>query len=264
MKPILIAVTTPNYIPRAVPYLQSLPLIVSAESRLVLLDFNEQTDPSQATETMLRQHLDWVRFGKMDMPASNSHSMIQHGRFLDAFPDIRPDSKVILTDMDIVIQRDFSESELRWMADLDDDEIGVWWNGTAADSLALEADRIGLSREWIERWCVGIDLKDFHCFNCGVMIATARTFRALQEVYEQHCDEFYAHASHRSRCQFLLNWCWWKRGLAVELLPGTIHAHGHFQNPETGEYLLPVGTSVRMKTVMFEGQPVVFRHAFSF
>jgi hypothetical protein len=240
-----------------------LPLVTSCNPVLILLDFTPETDPDGKVERGLRQLLEWVDIRKMELPATHSNYMVQHC-FLDALPDLPDDALVCLTDLDITIQRDFDADELKWMTDtLQEDDIGIYYNGTASDSLALEAERIGLSQEWIAANTDG-RLNEHHCLNCGVMVARAGVFRQIQKEYESKCMEFYLHAPHRSRCQFLLNLCFWTLGLNVFILPDTVHQHGHFADRATGDILLPAGASVRLQTVMSDGQPVVFKHAFNF
>jgi len=238
-------------------------LITSAIPRVVLLDFNERTDPNTKVETVLRYTLDWVGFGKMDLPDSHSHKMIQAGQFLDALPEIEPDDLVCLTDLDIEIQRDFTEQEWQHLEEyLWKDEIACYWNCLETDNLELEAKRIELSEEWKNRYGNNEHLRQISCMNCGVLIARASVFRKIQTVYEGLCQEFYANAPHRSRCQFLLNWCFHRMGLEVVTLSGRIHQHAHLVDVHRGDIILPAGASMRLRTVMFDGKPVIFKHAF--
>lgn len=265
MKRYLISVCTPNYVQRATPYFQSLPLVRSVEPRVVLLDFNPATDCDGRTEQALRSAMPYVDFRKMDLPASHSNYMIQHGVFLDAVPEVNSDDLVILTDMDIRIQRDFTKTELEWMdRTLNDVEWSGWdvaasWNAGPSDTLVHEAVRIGLSEDWIREYEPKAGLESVPCMNCGVLVARASVFRAIRKVYEERCDEFYAATAHRSRCQFLLNWCFYWLRINVHLLPPAIHQHGHCR--VDGDALCSPGTELRMGVLVNNGDPVVFRHA---
>lgn len=256
----LISVTTPNYVCKTGRYFDSLPLVGSAHPAVVLLDFNEQTDPDGAIENRLRQEVDWPTFRKMALPASHSHYMIQHGRFLDALEFVRPDDLICLTDLDIQLQRDFLPEEWAEFDRLNDHQIAATWNGGEKDNLKLEADRIELTAAYREK--VGGDeaLAQIQCRNCGVLVGRVSAFRRLQGLYESLCEEFYANAPHRSRCQWLINWCLHTAG-AFCPLPPAVHMHAHFRTKE-GDIMLPAGTHLRRKYVCWNGVPVLFLHNF--
>lgn len=265
MKRYLISVCTPNYVQRATPYFQSLPLVRSVEPRVVLLDFNAATDCDGRTEQALRSAMPYVEFRKMDLPASHSNYMIQHGVFLDAVPEVEDGDLVILTDMDIRIQRDFTQAELDWMDarfkahDRFGYDVAASWNAGPSDTLAHEAVRIGLSEDWIKQYAPLTGLSSIPCMNCGVLVARAYVFRMIQHLYEERSEEFYAATAHRSRCQFLLNWCFNWGMMKVHLLPPAIHQHGHCR--VDGDALCSPGTELRMGVLVNNGDPVVFRHA---
>lgn len=82
----------------------------------------------------------------------------------------------------------------------------------------------------------------------------------MQRYYEAHCEEFYKCSSHRSRCQFLINWVVNNGDMGFDLLPESIHCHGHFRCIETGDVILTEGHEMRLGTALFNGRPVVFRH----
>lgn len=262
----LVASVTANYVARAASFFESLPLIRSMPVSVILLDFNNDTDPNGKIEHNLRLSMGhYVDFQNMFLPKTASHYMIQDS-FLDAFPDVVNDELVILTDADGTYQRDFSDTELQWMDRLEDNDIGVYWNCGPSDTLQAEADRIELSPQlgWKYEVSLSSRLSDWHCFNCGLMIARASTYRRIQKEYASLCEEFYANTPHRSRCQFLLNYCWHRLGVNVEILPHTFHQHAHLRDCEGHILLSAPDAEVRWKTVCVGGTPVVFRHHFPF
>jgi hypothetical protein len=227
---------------------------------VVLLGFNAETDAGGEIERTLRQTFGWVGWGHLPLPTSHSHSMIQHGRFLDAFSDVQPDDLICLSDMDVRIQRDVTPEEWGWVEEVTaGGRVCAYWNGGSADTLALEGDRISLNAEWAQKHAPE-GLEGTGCWNCGVMFARAGTFRQLQGHYEALCDEFYAMAPHRSRCQFLINFCVWKRMGGFATLPEPVHSHGHFM--QDGAYLLPAGSHVRGDFLCWNGIPIAFLHNF--
>lgn len=257
----LIAVTTPSYVNRAKTYFGSVALIRSAQVHIVLLDFTPETDPEGKIEAQLRAAFPHTDFRKMDPPPSMSHWMVQDS-FLNAFPELEDDDLVCLTDMDIRIQRDLRSEEWAALEQVcDSDTVAVWWNGGDTDTLEAEGWRIGLRSEWSDTFAPAEGLKSVPCMNCGVQFARASVFRRVQKCYDWHYEGFYAHTDHRSRCQFLLNWCWWKLGLKVALLPPTIHCHSHFRSA-AGDVLCAAGTEQIGNVLAVNGDPIVFLHNF--
>lgn len=256
----LVSVTTPSYVPHTKRYFDTLPLIVSAEPRCVMLDFTPETDPAGKVEGALREAVDWVDFRHLPLPASHSHFMVQHGAFLDAFNDVKGDDLICLTDLDIAIQRDLTEKEWGWLEQVTaGGRLCAYWNGGSGDNLQLEGDRIGLAAEWSARHAPdGLDR--IPCYNCGVLFGRASAFRQLQGHYERLCGEFYALAPHRSRCQLLINYCVWKWMGGFQTLPEPVHSHAHFATPDG--ILLPAGSHVRRGVLCWQGIPVVFLHNF--
>jgi hypothetical protein len=216
---------------------------------------------AEQVEQGLRRSMPYLDYRKLPLPPTVSSGMVQDS-FVDAFSEAADDDLLILTDMDIRIQRDLTEAEWKWAeAAIDSHSIGVYYNCGDGDTLAMEAQRIGLSQQWIERW-VPVDLSDVPVRNCGVMVARASVYRQIRKVYGRYYEEFAASA-HRSKCQFLLNFCWWRMGMNVVVLPSQWHQHGHARAAD-GSVLLPAssGAEFRQSVLFAGGEPVVFRHNF--
>ncbi len=254
----LIGVLTPNYVQRAVPFIRSLSVVRSAKVCIVLLDFTPETDPDGNIERQLRQ-VPWVEWRHMALPPTHSNFMIQDS-FMTTFPEIADRDTVILSDADVIVQRDVTPEEWAEFELNAFHRINVWHNAGPTDSLAMEAQRIGLSQEWIDRFVpMKVGLVSLPCKNCGVMVADAGTFRKVQEWYREFYGPFAAASSHRSRCQFLLNFCWYMMGLEVVTLPPAIHQHGHSCSAD-GAVLCADGTELVWDVLVVKGTPVVFRH----
>lgn len=256
----LISVVTPSYVPKTVQYFSTLPLIVSAQTVTVLLDFNPTTDPDGSVEGQLRGLCPWQQFRKMDLPPTHSNFMVQDS-FMGAFPDLQDDDLVCLTDMDGFWQRDLTEKEWEWMAEVaGKGSLLAYYNGGKVDNLQLEGERIGLSGEWVRENC-SLNPAELGCWNCGFMVGQAGSFRYLQKVYGHLWDSFSQAAPHRSRCQWLINYLVHLHMGGFVTLPPQVHAQGHFRDPHTGAVLLAPKSEVRGKVLCCEGIPVAFCHA---
>jgi len=276
MQRYLVSVITPNYVLKAGHYLDSLAKVGSATPICVQMD----TDPLRSSaEEYLWRRLDsvysWMDFVGWHRPDTHSHNMVQWGRFLDALPFVQPEDLICLTDTDLVVQRDLTEAEWSQIeAACADGNFCASWNCGRGDNLWLEKQRIALKQDWLAKATSEIDATNYlkydgetkinvlqwyyeqlPCFNCGVLFATAASFRRLQAAYESRCAAFYAATSHRSRCQFLMNYCLWVEGIGVAELPASVHIHGH-----CGSGGLPEGTHWRGEELWVGEEKVVFRH----
>lgn len=259
----LVSVITPNYVLKAGHYLDSLSVLFEDEvvrCKPVCIQMDTGSRLSEV-EQHLWNKLSWLKmsipFYSYQRPDCHSHNMVQWGRFLDALPFVAPDDLICLTDTDLVVQRDLTEAEWEQIeAACAEGNFCASWNCGPTDNLLAEAARIQLSEEWvIKEPKVWGDLWYIPCFNCGVLFATAATFRRLQAAYESRCADFYAATSHRSRCQFLMNYCLWVEGIGVAELPASVHVHGH-----CGSGGLPEGTHWRGEDLWVGEEKVVFRH----
>jgi hypothetical protein len=258
----LVSVTTPSYVPKTGQYFQSVGHIRSAKKVCVLLDFTPETYPDGAMETLLRDTFPFVEYRHLTLPWSHSNYMIQHGPFLDAIPEAKDDDLICLTDMDVTVQRDFTAREWEYFEGLGPHQLSATWNGGRSDNLKIEGGRIGLTDEWMAKWWSGAGHpEDTPCFNCGVMIGRVSAFRELQKGYESLCQRFYAASPHRSRCQWLINYCVDQYLGGWVPLPPATHTHFHFRMDD-GRYVLPRWTEVEGRVVREMGTPTVFVHNF--
>jgi hypothetical protein len=237
-QPHVVTVITENYIPRARPFLASLALARSARRWVICNGFNPGP---------LAAEFPYLTFRRMEASDLDSFGMSQFGRWLDVLPEVRDTDVVVLSDADVVCQRDLAAAERALLAGLPDDVFAAAWNAGPGDDLAAEADRIGLADR--ARWG---PLSGVAVVNCGVLAMRASAWRRLRELYEARAGEFYRRTSHRCRCQWLVCWCLRVLGLRHVLLDAATHAHGHFS--------IPPGVTFAGGAALAGATPVLFRH----
>jgi hypothetical protein len=172
--------------------------------------------------------------------------MVQHGEFLDLIPEAEVTDLVCLSDMDMVVQRDMTLLEHRRFKNLGMRDACMLLN-RPGDTLKDEAERINLD---LSIFCP--EAARLSCHNCGVIIGRVGLFESLRKVYAISCGNFYQMTQHRSRCQFLMNWCL-KRVMMVNVkdMPREIHTHGHFGIPEDAKIDDEGRLTYKNKVVMF-------------
>jgi hypothetical protein len=111
----LVSVITPNYVLKAGHYLDSLEVVNSATCYCLLMDTPERKSAvgQWLWDRLEKGHYTRPYFQSWDRPDCHSHNMVQWGRFLDALPFVQPDDLLCLTDTDLVVQRDLTETLLR-------------------------------------------------------------------------------------------------------------------------------------------------------
>ncbi len=234
----IVTVITENYLSRAAGFLDSAARITVCPVEVVCIGF----DGPIASYPYLR----WRR---MERHPSMSHGMLQHGRALDAIPDLGADETVVQVDADIEVQRDLTDAEVVALNCMDERDFLIGPNAGPNDTLGNEAWRIGMDGRPFagdEHW------KGRPVFNCGAMAAKPAAWRSLRDLYERHFTEMVQRSRHRCRCQWLQSWCLSRLGLWVQEMPRSMHAHGHFGVPD--------GVDFRDGRAMAGDEPVLFRH----
>ena len=241
----IITVVTENYLLRAKPFLDSLRCLSNVDRTCICLGFLPPLG--------VRQDYPHVQFRSMPMHWSADNGIFQHGRFLDALPDVQDDRLYLLSDADILIQRDFTEAELQRFAGYDLETFGAGWNGGERDNLIQESVRIDMKASPQELFGPEFSWKNMPCYNTGVVIMRGRAWKRLRDLYESRVERFWKLASYRTRTQWLVNWCLHRLGMKADILPGSLHLHGHLG--------VPAGASVAGGILRHYGQTVLFRHA---
>jgi hypothetical protein len=206
----IVVTTTLDYLSVARGFLESVRQVRSAEVYCVCYKFG----PNPNLERLYPH----IRFVSLPAVWSESHGMLQWGPFLDTVPH-SPGDVVVLSDTDVIVQRDFTAEEWEYLEGLGEGEVGAWYNDGPQDTLKAEGERIGFPTD-----------SPLPLYNGGLLAAKVSTFRRVQDDYESDCLAFYAQCQHRSRCQMHL-WRAFHRmpgPKAVKVLPPLMHRHNHF------------------------------------
>lgn len=237
----IITVVTENYLLRAKPFLDSLRCLSNVDRTCICLGFLPPLG--------VRQDYPHVQFRSMPMHWSADNGIFQHGRFLDALPNVQDDRLYLLSDADILVQRDFTETELQRFAGYDLETFGAGWNAGEGDTLTHEACRIAMKGDA----AFGEDWRHIPCYNTGVLAMRGRAWKRLRDLYESRVERFWKLASYRTRTQWLVNWCLHRLGMKADILPGSLHLHGHLGVPKSA--------SIRDGFLYAGDDLVLFRHA---
>lgn len=238
----LVCCITDNYLTKSLNYFDSLKIVKSVKIIVICVGFE--------IPKIYKDFFDFIDFRTMNMPDSHSFNIIQHGPFLDTLSDDEQKEVIILTDTDVLAQRDFTKRELIRFSELKDYEISTGINSGFYDTLGEEASRIRLGDH--EKF-LNDETRDLTLCNSGTMIALGSVFGQIREKYEQNYKEFYSLTDHRSRCQFLINWC--VHMLDIDIIPlcPSVHTNGHFG--------MPPGCKVENNKLYYRNKLILFRHA---
>lgn len=257
----LVSMLTEGYVPRARPFLKSLSRLTGTDPHVIGLGFSFGAAQDFEREFICKG---FPGFDFVVMPrhwSESSCGIMQHGRWLDALPDVRDDEVYIISDADIIVQRDFTPEERQRFEGCGENEFLVGWNAGQGDSLVEEAGRIGFTDDgtWTSPW--GDDdtpyrsnWKNIPCFNTGILAMRGRNWRRLRDLYESRCERFYKLTTHRSRGQWLINFCLARLGMTPSILSTSTHGHGHFG--------IPPDVTINDGIAYYRGKMVLFRHAF--
>ena len=236
----LLYVCTVNYLKLGQPALESARTITGVKRWLVCYKF-------QPTDYLRRRypHLECVHLPETPYECNN---MVQAGQWLDVLPGVADDDIIIMSDADIVAQRDITAAERARFANYDDNTLGLAWNGWAGDTLHDEAERIWLMPQ--EPW-----MKNVPCYNCGLIVGRVGAWKRLRADFERDAVHWFGRSQNRCKIQWVINFCLARAGVRVDVLDSRIHTHGHFE--------LPSGVAVRDDGVAYAGEDVImFRHKF--
>lgn len=241
----LILVTTANrgYMERITPFLHTIQQHAG--------DFDARCLITAGCQVEMPVDLDTIAAYPLPTAAMGGHpgnGCIQHGAFLRALPG-EPDDVIVLVDGDVRMQRAPTDDELAWMRVWPLNTIGLGYNAGRWDTLAYEAQRIGLADT-----ALYADVLHEKVYNCGVMIMRRATWGRLYAAYMTEWPQFDRLSSHYARNQFLQCVVAHRLGLYVWELPATLHSHGCFGLPDGARELDDDGT------LAIGGELVLFRH----
>jgi hypothetical protein len=185
------------------------------------------------------------------LESQNGGQMLQNGNFAKIDQILYPDEVVCFTDCDIVMQRPWTAEEIQMLESWPDGTFGIAWNAKEGDTLREEYRRINVHRKdesvlsRYEGW------ENMGCFNCGVIVAKAKDWRAMFEIFRQEFELFYNTFPYKSSIQWLICWIV-QRHFKHQILGGEIHSHGHFG--------IPAHVTVEDGVALYKGTPILFRH----
>jgi hypothetical protein len=212
---------TPNYLPRASVFLESLRKC-NVETSLFCVNFDR--DPPGHWHINNRILVDYSK-ATVQLPKF----MLQHGGFVQFAPGDWSDNDVIIfTDADAVLQRPFTPEELKSMELVGEMEMQVGYNRpNERQTLAQEAPLLSpnMSIGAINAQFPGID--QMECRNFGFVVGRLSAWRELftrTVALEPRCASCFGNPA---RVQFMCCYALQRQGLRLTGLSPVIHAHGH-------------------------------------
>lgn len=248
---ILVCSSTEDYLPKIRPFLQTINAFFPGDAYLICV---ECEPPTGYLDGLPKVQALTITHAQNDGAPEGTNS-IQHGSFLRVLPDVQDDDLIIYSDGDIVLQRPFTDEEMRWLDEWQDNEVGTSWNSGPNEKLIDEARRLQpkVNEELlINLWGQMVNREP--CFNIGVTVARAKTWRRLYSAYMQDWQKACDTLGHRARQQWLVCYEMAALGLSTIILPFTFHTHQH--------YGLPFGTWLADGVAWYGNEPIAFRHRF--
>lgn len=199
---------------------------------------------------LLREYrgVGFVRLDRADCATPVPLDHVQSGDFLQALP-VADDDVVVFTDGDAYLQRPLTADEAGWLADWPRGTVGLAYNAGPGDTLASEAARLRPRGE--AYLSAGFDLAA-PVYNLGVMVARGADWRRWHAAYAAIHPRVAPLFDHHAHQQWGLCAALAPAGLTAQVLPYTMHLHGH--------YPAPSGVGRERGRVTFDGQVVAFRH----
>lgn len=184
----------------------------------------------------------------------------QDGRFLDSVPPLPPDRIVILADADAVLQRDFSDSELKLLDSLDDNSILAGPNMNMATN-QLGAAELELLKPIapLEKIAASLkvdvaDLLECRMRNWGLVAARVSAWRTLQDHYAEAVGDANPQDwfTHPTWMQYLLCVMVHRHKMTLVDMPYTMHSHAHFG--------LTTWHGIKNRVLFYKGERVLYAH----
>lgn len=241
---ILVTAADKHYIDRITPYLHTIQEHGWGFDRRVLITVGCQVEMPAELED-----IEAIPLPAAQVQGHTGIWCVQQGCFLEVL-GATDDDVIIFTDGDVRLQRPPNEAELSWMHAVPPHTIALGWNGGPYDTLAEEAQRLGLEPDGRVQFVRWMHRK---VYNFGVVITRAATYRALYARYLERWPHYAPHTRHYAATQFLLCVCMHELGMRVWELPPTVHTHGCFELPAGVEEGAGGALSV-------DGELVLFRH----
>ena len=211
-----------------------------------------------AWKASLEKHCN-IPFEIIDMDETSTkmpNNIIQHGEFLDYLKPGEPDDVIIFSDADCVLQRGFSEKELKWFGELQFGHMAAGFAASSIFSLALEG-ALGLGRFKNEPGdkfpIIFKDYEKFPTFCTGVVVASRETWQVHRKWFESYWPVVDAIWIHYARIQWLMSYVM-GRFLLSRLLPESVTQHGFRQKPMAM-------SEDDLGNILMDGEKIAIRHA---
>jgi hypothetical protein len=237
---------TPNYLPRASRYLETLGQYSNIPSTLFAVNF---TKPPNVPVNQI-QIVPYSR-ATVQLPKF----MLQHGGFAQWTPPGWKDTDaIVFTDADAYLQRPFHREEIESMSVVADGEMQVGYNRpNDRQTLAHEATCVFPRKPLDEIHRIFPGIENMECRNFGFVVGRLSTWKELFKrtvALWPACDACF---SNPARVQFMCCYALHQPGLKLADLSPAIHAHGHIG--------LKVGLEKKGEQWFQDGQLVAFAHA---
>ena len=173
-------------------------------------------------EGSLQLELDKLPYSKHPRLKNRANFVcLESGEFVD-FIDYPDDEILILTDWDLVVQREFLDVELDALNSLGEYEFGMNRDHYPCNKLkgylGIDKAHSDISDDWI-------------VYNTGVQAGRVSAWKKLFEYWKGYYDETYAKMTHHATGQALFNYIIQKHGMVKEM-PLTFHnAHWFHGTP---------------------------------
>ncbi len=214
---LLVTGANERYLPRMRPYLDSLERYADFPVKFITVGFKIEL-PYDRIECIHLPRAD-------NIGAPPQTESIQHGSFLNVI-DMPTNEVIIYTDGDFIMQRALDDDERALLA-LKHNQALTSWNGGPHETLAIEAERLGLKTSY-RRLADDWGFLDKHIYNVGFIAMTVRTWRRLYKSYLQDWERIGEYFEHMARQQWLISYKLAQLGIEVHIAPWSLHAHGHF------------------------------------
>jgi len=207
--------TTSNYIPKIIPYLDSIEKQSNFDDNIVValdcdIDLSKYLKINKTTLSNEK-----IKF-------KNKNNCLQHGEFLYAnlFNKFRDDDFICFTDGDIILQRPLSLPEKLDILRLKENEVMLQFNAGIDDTLFDEHRRLGPKIPAHESF------KDIPCYNTGVIICDKKTWKNIINYY----SIVYPLVANMFDHYALQQWCLcyiFHYFMKVKIMDYSFHMHNH-------------------------------------
>ena len=228
------------YYSRHVPYLDTLRALTDFPVHYIGVGWNPGTIDGIKTATLSDAKNDG---------APSQTRCIQHGSFLPVVP-ARANTVLLYTDGDFTMQRALDDGE-KALLDLEHGQAVTSWNGGPHETLAHEADRLGMKQH---KHAIEAEWGHFDraIYNVGFLAMTKKTWQQVYAHYMARWQKIGEYFDHAARQQWLISWTLADLSIDVKVAPWSLHAHGHFG--------LKPGMTRGPGGVLVDGKLAAFRH----